>query len=92
MVLEIIGPAESENSHVAISQDAKKELKAVGGKNFQISTIFCAMQSTRLIRSFRLVDENGNRPFGVKDSTGEPVGEKKLIEQFMIMINSRFRS
>ncbi|ORX98813.1 hypothetical protein BCR34DRAFT_628298 [Clohesyomyces aquaticus] len=89
---EIIKPANSGSSHVAVSKGVKEQLDAVKGENFQVSTIFCAMQSARLVQSFRLVDQNGNTPENVKNTKGEPIDVRTLVESFMNIISSRFTS
>ncbi|EHK96088.1 hypothetical protein M7I_8223 [Glarea lozoyensis 74030] len=86
------GPADSTTSHVSISQGVKEQLQAVGDKNFQVSTIFCAMQNARLVRSFRLVDANGNEPTSVKNTKGEAIDVRTMVENLMNIISSRFTS
>lgn len=64
----------------------------VQAQNFQISTIFCAMQSSRLVQSFKLVDQYGKRPTELKTTKGENVNVTTLIDELMLMIQRKFTS
>ncbi|KAG5796115.1 hypothetical protein H9Q69_004848 [Fusarium xylarioides] len=87
---ELINPANSSNSQICLTKDAKKGLKAVDSSNFQVSTIFCAMQSSRLIQSFELLDETGKIPEDAKTTDGNTVNVKELIEGFQNTLIQKF--
>ncbi|KAK5994043.1 hypothetical protein PT974_07483 [Cladobotryum mycophilum] len=87
---DIIEPATSKTNMTAITANVKKGLEEVNQKNFQISTIFCAMQSARLIQSFKLVDQNGNVPQNIKTTKGELVDVQSMIEAFITTMGRRF--
>jgi hypothetical protein len=69
---------------VALSQEVQKKLQDhVDSSSFQVSTIFCAMQDTRLFRSFRLRDQNGKVPSDIKNTAGEPVSTQLTVDEIM---------
>ena len=87
---EIIKPAKSTESNVSISEGLKEGLESVNSSNFQVATLFCAMQSARLLRSFSLVDENGNVPTNIKNTKGQPVVNENLVEELKNMLVAKF--
>ncbi|CAM1505030.1 Fc.00g106670.m01.CDS01 [Cosmosporella sp. VM-42] len=70
---DILNLASSADSNVALSSEAKSGLEAVNSSNFMVSTIFCAMEEKRLIKSLVLRDEQGRPPTDVRDRKGQPV-------------------
>jgi hypothetical protein len=90
VLADIIEPAASTESKVSINKALNDRLTSVNSSNFQVSTIFCAMQSARLLRSFSLVDENGNAPSNLKNTKGEPVVYKNLVEELKNMLVAKF--
>ncbi|KAF3930369.1 hypothetical protein ABW20_dc0108898 [Dactylellina cionopaga] len=87
---EIIQPAQSPDSNIAVPKKLQQGLEAVRAENFQVSTIFCAMQSARLVKSFKVVDKNGNKPRSVLNADGKEVDVGFMIGELENMLVRKF--
>lgn len=78
---------------MSLTKDLTESLKGVSSSNFQVSTIFCAMQSAQLVKSFQLVDQHGNPPTTFRNAKGETITDvsiKELIMELKLRLVSAF--
>ena len=50
------------------------------------------MQSAQLVQSFKLMDENGNKPSNVKNTENKPVDVSQMIDELLAMLLRKFTS